>query len=174
MSIPGSHGTHGRVDRAVEVLNLVSGVSGRPSSSPNADQGLSADKPAELHDLFQPWPGRLKPPQARKGFRLSGSPTASRQSNSPRFGIIQRAAAEPDDSRLQRPDRLDDIARQPPTASSGMRLALSNQSVPGPWNSIVRVTRSSVPEGINRTRCLCQPASTARRSSHVAKAVSSW
>jgi hypothetical protein len=48
--------------------------------------------------------------------------------------------------------------RQPPTASSGIRPALSSQSVPGPLNSMEIVAKASVAIGTIRARYLAHSA----------------
>src|SRR3954471_18571435 len=99
MTVLGAQRAHRRFRGGVEILDLFGGVAGGAAVEAHTDERLRFDRTAELHELLEPRPRRLK--SAPGAERLALLDVAHRLLPIEITGI-DRAAAEADDARLKR------------------------------------------------------------------------
>src|SRR5205807_10575780 len=101
MTIACPQRAHRRVGCAVEVLHLIGSVPGRAPGEAHADERLGIDPAAELDELFKSWPGRLQASPGAEGLAAIGIADRVLPFEVAEIGIVQGAAPEANDARLQ-------------------------------------------------------------------------
>src|SRR5262249_24330842 len=119
VSVPGSKVSHRGLSAAVEVLDLVGGIRWIAAAHAHTEERFGVHHPAELDKLLQAWTGRLESPPRPERLAQVRVANSIAPLELPEVGVVERAAAKPDDSGLQAADGRDDIAPPAPLGVLG-------------------------------------------------------